>query len=108
MNDLEKRSAEKEERLTEWFRQFGSALVAYSGGVDSTYVLYVAHRVFGNLALGISSFSETVPQIQKDYALENVQIIGAPYEIIHTNEMQKDAFLQNNTDRCFHCKDELY
>jgi pyridinium-3,5-biscarboxylic acid mononucleotide sulfurtransferase len=108
MNDLEKRSAEKEERLTGWFRQFGSALVAYSGGVDSTYVLYVAHRVFGDLALGISSFSETVPQIQKDYALENVRIIGAPYEIIYTNEMQKDAFLKNNTDRCFHCKDELY
>ena len=108
MTSLEIRAEQKEGRLLHWFSQFQSALVAYSGGVDSTYVLYAAHRIFGDSAIGISSFSETVPQIQKDYALENVKIIGAPYEIIYTEEMQKDAFRNNNTDRCFHCKDELY
>ena len=108
MNEIEFRAAEKEEQLVRWFGQFRSALVAYSGGVDSTYVLYAAHRVFGSQALGISSFSETVPQVQKDSALENIRIIGAPYEIIYTEEMQKEAFRTNNTDRCFHCKDELY
>ena len=108
MNETEIRAAKKEEQLLSWLGQFRSALVAYSGGVDSTYVLYAAHRVFGAEALGISSFSETVPQIQKDSALENVRIIGAPYEIIFTEEMQKEAFRINNTDRCFHCKDELY
>ena len=108
MSGLEKLAAEKEQKLVDWFGQFRNALVAYSGGVDSTYVLYAAHRVFGSRVLGVSSFSETVPQVQKDSALENVKIIGAPYEIIFTEEMQKDAFLINNTDRCFHCKDELY
>jgi uncharacterized protein len=108
MMGLEKRAAQHEERLFEWFQHFNSALVAYSGGVDSTYVLYAAHRVFGDAAVGVSSFSETVPQIQKDYALENVKIIGVPYEIIYTEEMQKEAFRNNNMDRCFHCKDELY
>jgi pyridinium-3,5-biscarboxylic acid mononucleotide sulfurtransferase len=108
MSGLEKLAAEKEQKLVNWFGQFRNALVAYSGGVDSTYVLYAAHRVFGPRVLGVSSFSETVPQVQKDSALENVKIIGAPYEIIFTEEMQKDAFLTNNTDRCFHCKDELY
>jgi pyridinium-3,5-biscarboxylic acid mononucleotide sulfurtransferase len=98
----------KEQQLIRWFGQYKNAIVAYSGGVDSTYVLYAATRVFGSEALGVSSFSETVPQIQKDYALENARIIGARYEIIHTDEMQKDAFVQNNPDRCFHCKDELY
>jgi len=44
----------------------------------------------------------------KNYALENAQIIGARYEIIYTQEMQKQAFVQNSPDRCFHCKDELY
>ncbi|PWT89318.1 MAG: ATP-dependent sacrificial sulfur transferase LarE [Acidobacteria bacterium] len=83
-------------------------IVAYSGGVDSTYVLYTAHRVLANRVLGVSSFSETVPQIQKDYAEENVRIIGAKYEIIYTTEMQKDDFLRNDANRCFHCKDELY
>jgi pyridinium-3,5-biscarboxylic acid mononucleotide sulfurtransferase len=108
MEDLEIRAAEKEQQLMEWFKQYDSALVAYSGGVDSTYVLYAAHRNFGDRVLGVSSFSETVPQIQKDYALENVKIIGAPYRIIYTQEMQKAEFRNNNTDRCFHCKDELY
>src|SRR5262249_43883533 len=104
----EQSAEQKEKQLLDWFGGFNSAMVAYSGGVDSTYVLYAAERVFGERALGVSSFSETVPQIQKDYALENARIIGARYEIIQTNEMQKDEFLRNNSDRCFHCKDELY
>jgi uncharacterized protein len=105
---IESTAAEKERLLIDWFAQYRNAIVAYSGGVDSTYVLYTATKVFGPGALGISSFSETVPQIQKDYALENARIIGARYEIIYTAEMQKEAFVQNNPDRCFHCKDELY
>jgi len=108
MTEKEIIAQQKEEKLLDWFRNFQSALIAYSGGVDSTYVLYAANRVFGNRALGVSSFSETVPQIQKDYALENARIISAQYEIIYTAEMQKEEFLRNNTDRCFHCKDELY
>ncbi|HEY4490670.1 MAG TPA: ATP-dependent sacrificial sulfur transferase LarE [Acidobacteriota bacterium] len=106
--DWEVSAGEKEQRLLEWLGRFQSALVAYSGGVDSTYVLYAAHKIFGSKALGVSSFSETVPEIQKQYALENARVIGANYEIIHTLEMEKPAFLQNNADRCFHCKDELY
>jgi len=105
---IEARAEKKELKLLEWFGEFDSALVAYSGGVDSTYVLYAAHCVFGDKALAVSSFSETVPQIQKDYALENIQILSAAYEIIQTQEMQKDEFVVNNPDRCFHCKDELY
>jgi pyridinium-3,5-biscarboxylic acid mononucleotide sulfurtransferase len=106
--DIEKSSEEKELHLFDWFRNYRSAIVAYSGGVDSTYVLYAAYQVYGDRALGISSFSETVPEIQKHYALENVRIIGAPYEIVQTQEMQKEQFVRNEADRCFHCKDELY
>lgn len=106
--EIEKSSEEKERRLLDWFRNYKSAIVAYSGGVDSTYVLFAAHQIHGERALGISSFSETVPEIQKEYALENVRIIGAPYEIVQTQEMQKEQFIRNESDRCFHCKDELY
>lgn len=105
---IEIQAEQKELKLLEWFGDFDSALIAYSGGVDSTYVLYAAHCVFGDKALAVSSFSETVPQIQKDYALENVRILSASYEIIYTEEMQKDEFVRNHADRCFHCKDELY
>jgi uncharacterized protein len=106
--NVEQSAVEKEQQLLKWFRNYHSSIVAYSGGVDSTYVLFAAYKVHGDRVLGISSFSETVPQIQKDYALENVRIIGAPYEIIQTQEMQKEQFVKNEWDRCFHCKDELY
>ncbi len=106
--NVEETAAEKERQLFDWFRNYQSSIVAYSGGVDSTYVLFAAHKVHGSRVLGVSSFSETVPQIQKDYALENIRIIGALYEIVWTQEMQKEQFVQNETDRCFHCKDELY
>jgi uncharacterized protein len=106
--NIEESAEQKEKELFQWFRKYQSSIVAYSGGVDSTYVLFCANKIHGQRALGVSSFSETVPQIQKDYALENVRIIGAQYEIIQTDEMQKEAFVENKTDRCFHCKDELY
>lgn len=106
--NIEQLAEEKEQKLLQWFESRSSVIVAYSGGVDSTYVLYVANRALGERAVGVSSFSETVPQIQKDYALENARIIGARYEVIYTHEMQKDSFVQNHPDRCFHCKDELY
>jgi uncharacterized protein len=106
--NIERSAEDKEQKLFDWLASYQSAIVAYSGGVDSTYVLYAANRVLGDRAIGISSFSETVPQIQKNYALENARIIGARYEIIHTSEMQREAFVRNNPDRCFHCKDELY
>ncbi len=99
---------EKEEKLELWFRNYNKVVVAYSGGVDSTYVLYVANRVLGDNALAVSSFSESVSQIQKDYALENVKIIGAAHEIVYTGEMNRDEYVKNEADRCFYCKDELY
>ncbi|HSE42092.1 MAG TPA: ATP-dependent sacrificial sulfur transferase LarE [Acidobacteriota bacterium] len=106
--NIEESAAQKEQELFEWLSKYQSSIVAYSGGVDSTYVLFAANKIHGERALGVSSFSETVPQIQKDYALENVRIIGSKYEIIQTQEMQKEQFVENKTDRCFHCKDELY
>src|SRR5262245_49827116 len=105
---IEKTAQQKEEKLEEWFRNYHKAVIAYSGGVDSTYVLYVANRVLQNRALAISSFSESVPQIQKDYALENVKIIGAKHEVVYTEEMQREGYVKNEADRCFYCKDELY
>jgi len=104
----EEQAAAKEIQLRDWFANHRSAIVAYSGGVDSTYVLYIAHQVLKQNAVGISSFSESVPQVQKDSANENARIIGANYEVIYTDEMQKDEFLRNDPNRCFHCKDELY
>jgi pyridinium-3,5-biscarboxylic acid mononucleotide sulfurtransferase len=106
--NIEQNAQQKEEKLEEWFRNYHKAVVAYSGGVDSTYVLYIANRVLQNQALAISSFSESVPQIQKDYALENVKIIGARHEVVYTEEMKREGYVKNEADRCFYCKDELY
>lgn len=106
--NLEHTAQQKEAQLENWFQNFRKVVIAYSGGVDSTYVLYVANRALSEGALAVSSFSESVPQIQKDYALENVKIIGAKHEIIFTEELKRDGYVKNEGDRCFYCKDELY
>ena len=67
--NLEHTAQQKEAQLENWFQNFRKVVIAYSGGVDSTYVLYVANRALSEGALAVSSFSESVPQIQKDYAL---------------------------------------
>lgn len=105
---IEQTAKVKEGQLEQWFRNYRKVVIAYSGGVDSTYVLYVANRVLGDKALAVSSFSESVSQVQKDYALENVKIIGAAHEIVYTREINHDGYVQNEADRCFYCKDELY
>jgi uncharacterized protein len=106
--NIEETALEKESLLEKWFQNHSKVVIAYSGGVDSTYVLYIAHRVLADGALAVSSFSESVPQIQKDYALENVKRIGAQHKIIYTEEMKREGYVKNEADRCFHCKDELY
>ena len=88
--------------------QLPSALVAYSGGVDSTFVLAVAHEVLGAKALGLTTASAAVPARELEEARLLAADIGAEHVVVDTDEVAIDAYAENPTNRCYFCKDNLY
>jgi len=98
----------KEERLRKIFRELESVIVAYSGGVDSSYVAYVANAELGPRAVCITGQSASLPAYQRVEIDDVVQRFGFNHEVIQTEELENDSYRANNPDRCFFCKDELY
>src|ERR1051326_2746220 len=98
----------KEERLREIFRELDSVIVAYSGGVDSSYVAYVANAELGPRAVCITGQSASLPEYQRAEIDDVVKKFGFQHEIIQTEELENPGYSANNPDRCFFCKDELY
>lgn len=99
---------EKLSRLKEILLDMESAVVAFSGGVDSTFLLKVAHEVLGDNCLAVIGASETMPTADYNNALQQVKKFGANYLVIQTEEMTKEEFVKNPQNRCFHCKNELF
>jgi len=98
----------KEERLRELFRTLRSVIVAYSGGVDSSYVAYVANAELGARAVCITGQSASLPSYQNDEIDRVVKNFGFNHEIISTDELDHPEYRANNGNRCYFCKDELY
>ncbi|HEY2730845.1 MAG TPA: ATP-dependent sacrificial sulfur transferase LarE [Polyangia bacterium] len=100
--------AEKHERLRALIGGYGSALVCFSGGVDSTLLLRVAHDVLGDAGcVALTTVSVTMAASERRAAVELAAHVGARLEVIESNELERPGFAENPTNRCYHCKAEL-
>jgi uncharacterized protein len=98
----------KDSRLRANLAQLGRILVAYSGGVDSAYLVCAAHRVLGNDMLAVIADSPSLARTQLADALAFAHEQGIPVEVISTSELDRPEYARNDGQRCFHCKDELF
>jgi uncharacterized protein len=99
---------EKLARLKDILQDMGSVLVAYSGGVDSTFLAVTAHEVLGNKALAVFAASPVAPPMEKEEAASLAHNIGLRFKIIDSNEMSNPDFVANPPERCYYCKRELF
>jgi pyridinium-3,5-biscarboxylic acid mononucleotide sulfurtransferase len=98
----------KKRALDAHLRQLGRLLVAYSGGVDSAYLAWAAHRALGDSMLAVIADSPSLARTQLADALAFAGEQGIPLEAVTTAELDRPEYARNDGQRCFHCKDELF
>lgn len=84
------------------------AVVAFSGGIDSTLVAAVAHRALGDRAVAVTGVSPALPPGELTQARRIADVVGVRHRTVRTHELEAEGYAANGTDRCYHCKDELY
>ena len=102
------RLATKDASLRQELRHLGRLLVAYSGGVDSAYLAWAAHRELKDKMLAVIADSPSLARFQLDDAVSFASEQKIPLEVISTAEMERPEYIRNDGQRCFHSKDELF
>ena len=98
----------KLDRMREIFAPMRSVIVAFSGGVDSTFVLKVAYDTIGDRVLALTTTSPTMPDEDRESALAMAQVIGARHLIVESNELEIPGYSANPLNRCYLCKHNLF
>jgi pyridinium-3,5-biscarboxylic acid mononucleotide sulfurtransferase len=99
---------QKSAHLQAALHDLGSLLVAYSGGTDSAYLAYAAHKALGDNMLAVIADSASLPRAELAAALDFAAQHNIPIQILHTEELENPDYQRNDSKRCFHCKDELF
>jgi pyridinium-3,5-biscarboxylic acid mononucleotide sulfurtransferase len=100
--------SQKEQKLFDVLRNLERVIVAYSGGTDSAYLAWAAHKVLGANSIAITADSASIPASHKRDAEDFVHNFGIAHEYIETREFENPDYIKNDANRCFHCKDELF
>jgi pyridinium-3,5-biscarboxylic acid mononucleotide sulfurtransferase len=99
---------QKEDQLRRILREMGSCIVAFSGGVDSSYLAFVANQELGGAVLSVTAESPSYPSHQRNIAVNLVARYGLRHEFVASEEMSDDNYVANPSNRCYFCKHELY
>lgn len=108
MENVDKELLEKYDALKKYIKSFGSVAVAFSSGVDSTFLLYASKEALGDQAIAVTASSCSFPKRELDEAKAYCKSMGIRHLIVRSEELEIEGFSQNPANRCYLCKKELF